>query len=82
MEAGQQMSFTLRSKDFEDSTFFAIRATDERQRYGDLSNVVEVTKTGLTGGAIAGIVIGCILAGFVVFVVGFLVKRKIAQRAA
>ncbi len=91
LEAGSPMNFTLSKGMFEiDKNYFmAIMAYDEKNQTSRVSNVARFRQVtppeadGLTGGAIAGIVIGCLLAAFLVVVVGyFIVKRHKAPMSS
>ena len=65
----------------EDLTYyFGVKAYDKINQYGDLSNnatlLIASEDTGLSGGALAGIVIGSVLGGFFLVIGGYMLYRK------
>ena len=58
--------------------YFSIKAYDEVGQFSDLSNnaTLYIEGTGLSGGAVAGIVIGSMFGGFVLVLGGYFLWKK------
>ena len=62
--------------------YLGMKSYDNLGLASNVSNIVEFEKdndSGLSGGQLAGIVIGCMALGFVLVVVGYFVYQKVAQ---
>ena len=88
LEAGELVNISIARSDLPlDAQFvFAMRAFDENDLSSPTSNWARVFNTyidegdsGLSGGAIAGIVIGVLLAICIIAVVGYLIVKKMKQ---
>ena len=65
----------------EDLTYyFGVKAYDKINQFGELSNnatlYIESEDTGLSGGALAGIVIGSVIGGFLLVLGGYMLYRN------
>jgi hypothetical protein len=77
LDSGEAMSITLRLLDYPTTVFFAVKAIDKVNNTSPISNIASLLQeSGLSGGAIAGIVIGTLLAIFLVVVAAYLVIQR------
>ena len=82
IEPGMEFEVQINKSIFgEDQTYyFGVKAFDKIKQFGELSNnatlFIESEDTGLTGGALAGIVIGSVLGGFLLVLGGYMLYRN------
>ena len=82
IEPGMEFEVQLNKSIFvEDLTYyFGVKAFDKIKQFGELSNnatlFIESEDTGLSGGALAGIVIGSVLGGFLLVLGGYMLYRN------
>ena len=88
VESGKLVSFEISRSRFNESTvyYLAMKSYDASYKASELSNPVQLStifeanepdeESGLSGGAIAGIVIGCLLFVLIIVVAGFLLKKR------
>ena len=83
--SGSQVQVALNVSNFEVGSIYylGMKSEEKGKIMSDLSNLAEfevptpLTDEGLSGGAIAGVVIGCLFIGFTVVVLGYFLVNKI-----
>ena len=89
LPTGEEVYLILDPMVFPEGTVYhlAMKAFDEEENSSQLSNIIQILVTapfdpntdedsGLSGGALAGIIIGCLTIGFALAVIGYFVYQK------